>query len=103
MVEHSIEYHPAARLEAIDAFDWYRGRSRGVAEHLQHELARAQLDIQESPDRWAEYMYGTRRYLVKRFPIVVVYRMLAGRIQIVAIAHGRKKPGYWADRLKWPQ
>jgi plasmid stabilization system protein ParE len=36
--------------------------------------------------------------LVRRFPYVVVYRQIAARVQIVAVAHGKRKPGYWKRR-----
>jgi toxin ParE1/3/4 len=57
------------------------------------------LAIQETREAWAKYFHGTRRYLLKRFPYVVVYRVSADRIEIVAIAHGRRKTAYWAERV----
>jgi toxin ParE1/3/4 len=99
MANLPIEFHPEARLEAIDAFDWYAGRSQEAANGFREELRNGGRAIQEHPDQWAQYILGTRRYLLKRFPFVVVYRVRAERIEIVAVAHGRRKPGYWKDRL----
>jgi plasmid stabilization system protein ParE len=99
MAKHTIELHPEARLEADAAFDWYRERSIRAAETFLHAIEQARMAIQDSPELWADYLHGTRRYLLKRFPFVVVYRIKDGRIQIVAVAHGRRKPGYWKDRL----
>jgi toxin ParE1/3/4 len=100
MAKLPIDYHPEARLEADEAFDWYLERGRTVAERFQRELETAQAAIQKSPAAWAKYIHGTRRYLLRRYPYVVVYRVTEERIAIVAVAHGRRKPGYWADRLK---
>lgn len=100
MARLPIEYHPEARLEADTSFDWYRERSFGAAEQFQEAIEKAQSAIQKSPETWPEYLFGTRRYLLKRYPFVIVYRVEKRRIEIVAIAHGRRKPGYWADRLK---
>lgn len=94
-----IEYHPEARRELIGALEWYSERSRESAQKFFQEVGRAQEAIQKDPHTWALYLYGTRRYLLERFEYVVVYRMLNDRIQFVAIAHGRRKPGYWVDRL----
>jgi plasmid stabilization system protein ParE len=99
MARLPIDYHPAARLEAIDAFNWYRERSVGAAGRFQNELEKAQLAIQRSPDEWAAYIAGTRRYLLKRYPYLVVYRILSDRIEFLAISHARREPGYWVDRL----
>jgi hypothetical protein len=29
----------------------------------------------------------------------LIYRLVSNRIEVVAIAHGRRKPGYWKKRL----
>lgn len=94
-----IEYHPEARLELIGALEWYSDRSRESAQNFYQQIERAQEAIQKDPHTWAVYLYGTRRYLLKRFDYVVVYRVLNDRIQFIVIAHGRRKPGYWGDRL----
>ena len=41
-----------------------------------------------------------RRRAVTRFPYHVVYLELESHIRILAIAHDRRKPGYWHDRLE---
>jgi hypothetical protein len=40
----------------------------------------------------------TRRALVARFPYQVVYRIRPGEIVIVAVAHLKRRPGYWKNR-----
>jgi plasmid stabilization system protein ParE len=100
MAKLPIEYHPEARSEVDSAFDYYRERNIGIAEAFYLELERADAAIRKSPESWAAYLYGTRRYLLEQFPFVVVYRMTQHRIEVLAVAHGHRKPGYWADRLK---
>jgi len=39
------------------------------------------------------------RFLVHRFPFGILYRIAGDEIQIVAIMHLRRKPGYWTKRL----
>jgi toxin ParE1/3/4 len=100
MAKLPIDYHPEARGEADAAFEWYLARNVGAAARFQLQLETAQSNIQNSPNTWASYLYGTRRYTLHRYPFVVVYRKRQGRIEIVAVAHGRRKPGYWVHRLK---
>jgi toxin ParE1/3/4 len=99
MAKLPIEIHFEAHLEEEIAFNWYRVRSVSAADEFLQAIEQARSDIQESPEMWAEYLYGTRRYLLKRFPYVVVYRVLEHRIEVIAIAHGRRKSAYWAGRL----
>ena len=41
-----------------------------------------------------------RRRAVTRFPYHVIYLEMATHIRILALAHDRRKPGYWKGRLK---
>ena len=41
-----------------------------------------------------------RRRAISRFPYHVVYLQLEDEIRILAIAHDRRRPGYWRERLK---
>jgi plasmid stabilization system protein ParE len=41
-----------------------------------------------------------RRMAVTPFPYHVIYLEMNDRIRILAIAHDRRKPGYWKTRLK---
>ncbi len=99
MARLPLEFHPGARIDALKSYDWYAERSQNAAQAFQEELQIAGRAIQRSPERWATYLFGTRRCLMKRFPYVVVYRIAADRIEILAVAHGRRKPGCWKGRL----
>ena len=87
-----------AITEARAAFDWYRERSEVAAGRFRNEFDRAVSAIAESPEVWPPYVHETRRYLFRRFPFFVVYRLTAEDIEIVAVAHARRRPGYWRDR-----
>jgi plasmid stabilization system protein ParE len=93
-----VEFHPDAVQEAQSAFAWYRDRNDSTAEAFLAELDRAVEVISETPMRWPIHIHGTRRFLLHRFPFGVVYRELGDTLQIVAVAHGRRRPGYWKDR-----
>jgi plasmid stabilization system protein ParE len=100
MAELPLEFHPDARADALEAYDWYAERNLDAAIEFQIELENAGRTIQEHPNRWATYLFNTRRYLLKRYPFVIVYRVTDDRIEILAVAHGRRKPGYWKKRME---
>lgn len=93
-----IDFHPEAIAEAAAAGEWYRERSDAAAAAFLTELDRAIESIAEAPDRWPQYLHQTRRFLLRRFPFSVVYRRVGDRVQVVAVAHGRRRPGYWRSR-----
>jgi plasmid stabilization system protein ParE len=67
------------------------------------EFTRDVLDafdkISQSPLRWPECLHGTRRFILRRFPFAIVYLNEKDTLDIVALAHASRKPGYWQHRL----
>jgi hypothetical protein len=53
--------------------------------------------IVEDPDRWPSFA-DVRRCVLKRFPYNVLFRFNDEQIEIVAIAHHKRRPGYWSRR-----
>ncbi len=94
-----VNAHPEAVAETRAAAEWYRERSPSAANAFLAELDRAIEKIGENPSIWPKYVANTQRFLMKRFPFSIVFRLAGSRIEVVAIAHGRRRPGYWKDRL----
>lgn len=90
--------HPEAIAEARAARQWYELRSAEAAAAFMAELDVALERIEEAPRTWPPYLADTRRYLLRRFPFFVVFREAGDRVQIVAVAHARRQPGYWIGR-----
>ena len=64
------------------------------------ELDRAIDAIGQHPEHYSTYEFGTRRMILRRFPYLLVFRETAAGIEIIAVAHGRRRPGYWRDRIE---
>ncbi len=64
------------------------------------ELDRAIEKIGAFPRVGVPHIAETRPYLMKRFPFALVYREIRQTLEVVAIAHTRRKPGYWKSRVK---
>jgi toxin ParE1/3/4 len=95
-----LEFHPHALREAENAVAWYAERSMRAAERFVQEMEAAVAAIGGTPERWPLFDGEARRILLRRYPYVVIYRVLTDRIQILAVAHGRRRPGYWRDRIE---
>jgi plasmid stabilization system protein ParE len=95
-----LEFHPRALQEAENAVAWYAERSMRAAERFVEEVEAAVAAIRETPERWSRFDGEARRMLLRRYPYIVIYRVLTDRIQVLAVAHGRRRPGYWHERLK---
>jgi plasmid stabilization system protein ParE len=77
---------------------WYAERSPIAAQAFATEVNACVERVGEAPDRWPLYLRGTRRYLFPHFPFSLVYRVRNEEIEIVAVAHHRRRPGYWRSR-----
>ncbi len=95
----SLRFHPDARAEARNALLWYSERSDSAAGRFAAELQAAYQAIQKAPGLYSTYLHGTQHRLLDRFPFSVVYRELLDSIQIVAVAHAKRRPGYWKSRI----
>jgi|ERR1700683_2539170 toxin ParE1/3/4 len=91
--------HRLAWQEIEGADDWYSQRSADASFRFIAAISGAFDDISQAPRRWPKYLHGTRRLVLQRFPFPVVYLDDANVVNVVAVAHNKRRPGYWKDRL----
>ncbi len=100
MPETIIRFHPEALKEAEIAQEWYADRSIIAAYAFISELTQAVALLKEAPRVWPEFSSSTRRYTLPRFPFSLIYRIQKdGLVEVIAVMHQKKKPGYWSKRL----
>jgi toxin ParE1/3/4 len=96
----TVTLHQQAADDYDAAFDWYLERSRAAAIRFDAAVEHAFIEVAENPDRWPRGSYGTRRFLLRGFPYLIIYRESGpNAIQILAIAHTSRQPGYWRERV----
>jgi toxin ParE1/3/4 len=91
-----VDFHAAAAHEVEDAQAWYEERCMFAASAFLRELSTNR--IREGPMRYASAEYGTRRILLEHFPFTLYYRIREDVITVVAVAHQKRRPGYWRSR-----
>ena len=99
MKSKPVEYLPAARLELEESAAWYEEHEPGVGERFLEAVKATERQLQHDPMLGTTYYRQTRKWRVKGFPFNLVHRAEAGRILVVAVAHGKRRPGYWQRRL----
>jgi toxin ParE1/3/4 len=99
MAVKPLELHPAALAELKSAVAWYSERNQSATLNFVSELERAIDLVIASPGRWPMGERGTRKFVLQRFPFAIVYREKETVVQVLAIAHGHRRPGYWKGRL----
>jgi plasmid stabilization system protein ParE len=94
-----VEFQLGAALEYDSTFEWYLERNEVAASRFFAEIQFALVAICENPQRWPVVRRGTRKFILHNFPFSLIYRELPSKIQIVAVAHAKRRPDYWKDRL----
>jgi toxin ParE1/3/4 len=94
-----LQYHKAASQEVREAYLWYAERDQKTARLFAGEISLAIEKIRRSPKRWPKYDGSVRRYVFHGFPFQIIYNLdAAGTVHVLAVAHTRKRPGYWKSR-----
>lgn len=97
---HSVRFHPEAAEEAQASVDWYRRPSSEAAAGFIAELDRAVERVAELLETWPLYFDDTRRFVFRVYPFSLVYRIVDDVVEVVAVAHAKRKPGYWVSRVE---
>ena len=95
----SIIFLPEAREEMNEAARYYESQASGLGIDYLSEVERAVASITASPETWPKLEGELRRRLLRRFPFGVLYYVETEKIIIVAVAHLRRRPGYWKNRI----
>lgn len=91
----TVELSPAAETDIREALLWYRERNALIADAFRAEVFDSIDRIAETPLAHPADEEGNRRRVLHRFPYSVIYEADAQRVVVLAVAHHRRRPGYW--------
>lgn len=91
-----------AEQELAEAAQWYEGRRIGLGVELMASIDRALETIVDEPKAYPAWRKGHpyRKHVLRRFPYIVFFKLVADDIEVVAFAHAKRKPGYWQERSR---
>jgi toxin ParE1/3/4 len=100
----SIKWHPAAEDEFDADIDWYDDREFGLGDRFEIEVLAAVGESADTPQAWPVWPDWDREPVVRSkgvssFPYRVVYFVEGDLLMIVAVAHSKRRPGYWKGRI----
>lgn len=97
---YEIVIHENADEDLVAAAVFYESRETDLGQEFLEELSHCFRRIAENPFSYSLHFDDYRRYLMGRFPYGVVYRIEGQKVLVVAVAHLRRRPGYWKDRVQ---
>jgi toxin ParE1/3/4 len=94
-----IVFDPEAEAEFRAAASYYEGQRPGLGDQFAAEVERCVQRIARMPQAFPRHgSTRLRKCLLARFPYTIFFLELDDRIWVAAVAHQRRRPGYWAHR-----
>lgn len=94
-----IDFHPAIAAELEEIRDHYESCSVGLGSSFVDEFERHVLEIAAMPTRWMVARGDVRRCLMKRFPYLILFRMVGSDwLRITVVKHEKRHPAFGLHR-----
>ena len=98
MTRFEISLLAQAEREIREAFLWYFERSPLAADAFRLEVFDAIDRLATDAETWPMDEDGLRFYHLRHFPFTVHYDLDGRTVTVMAVAHQRRRPGYWQGR-----
>jgi toxin ParE1/3/4 len=101
-MKRTLRVLPDAEAELQSAALWYEEKRRGLGIEFVAVVDKALQSVLENPEACPVWRPNRpyRKRSLKRFPYVVFFRIDSATVEIVAVAHAKRRPGYWLDRRR---
>ena len=95
--------HPEAETEHLETVAWYESRRPGLGARYLAEFEQVLEQVCRNPRRYpVDRRPDIRRARMRRFPFTILYREAETGVDVLAVAHHRRRPMYWSVRLRAP-
>ncbi len=92
-----VDFHPTAEDELADSALYYESKLVGLGSKFLSEVERGAELLREYPLLGPKVKNGIHWLVLRRFPYSLIYSLPGETLYILAVAHHRKKPGYWRN------
>jgi hypothetical protein len=92
-------FHPQADDELAEAIAYYAKKAEGLGEQFYEAMGQLTAEIEAAPQLHRPWRHGTRRHFNRRFPYALIYVERPTHLAVIAVAHFKRRPGYWRERL----
>ncbi|MGD1977975.1 MAG: type II toxin-antitoxin system RelE/ParE family toxin [Akkermansiaceae bacterium] len=84
-----------AAFELEQATEYYEECSKGLGLEFLDEFERSLDLVIEMPEAWSKVDESFRRFFLRRFPYVILYRVDGDFIIVTSVFHQHRKPNSW--------
>ena len=93
----NLRFLDPAEEEMLEAARTYEDQAGGLGERFLDEVEGCMELLLDRPHigrRVGEF----RRFPLRKFPFTLIYALEGDDLVVVAVAHSRRRPGYWMGR-----
>ena len=94
-----VGFDPDARAEFLGAVEYYEECQTGLGRRFREVVATELEHICAMPFRFRVLHAPFRHCVVPTFPYSIIFSIEPKFILVIAVAHAKRKPGYWHDRV----
>ncbi|OYT16930.1 MAG: hypothetical protein B7C24_05225 [Bacteroidetes bacterium 4572_77] len=95
----STELSDEAEADFDKSYEFYYQDSPKVADTLFIRINLSFENIKQNPKSFPVAHKDVRKYVVKKFPFVIYYRIVDAVIQVAAIFHTSRNSEIWDERI----
>ena len=100
-----VLFEPEASAELEEAALWYEAQRSGLGLAFLAAVDRALEHLAAWPGSGVPVPgvpanLSVRQHPVSRFPYRIAYLVTSQEVRVLAVAHARRRPGYWRSRTK---
>lgn len=98
-MEYEVVLTQEAENDVSEIFDWYESQRIGLGFDFLLQIDSGIRLIGYNPKLFSEQYKGVRRYLIRRFPYKLFYRMEKNRVVVLAVIHAVRDPDWTKKRI----
>ena len=95
-----VDFLREAEIELLEGIINYEETAPGLGLDFKSEVKKAVQYISAFPNAWSPREDGTRRFLLNRFPYIVVYYIHKDKAYVLGVVGCRKQPKNWKTKIE---
>lgn len=89
---------PEAEEDLAAAAGWYERQRHGLGRQFLNQVSAGMARLAERPGMFDLVWEDVRGCRLRQFPYLIYFRVLPGRIEVLAVLHGSRDPMTWQER-----
>lgn len=94
-----VIFTPAARVEIVEAQDWYEMQQAGLGVQFREQLRLTVARMADNPFQFPIALHDVRSARLRKFPYILFFRSETDLLIVIACFHAKRNPRRWQQRV----